>query len=96
MDTTSGLCPPAPENLDVTTVTAGNGADDMVRIELQRLGAGSAPGPTAPDLLDLSRPTQGFVKLAEDIGVAPRRVHTADELALARRGTLIEPGPAPH
>ena len=70
-----------------------NGADDIVRIEPQRLGAGSAPGPTAPDLLDLSRPTPGFVELAEDIGVAARRVHTADELAHARRGAVIEPGP---
>ena len=56
MDTMSGLCTPARENLDVTTVTDNNGADDMVRIEPQRLGAGSAPGPTAPDLLDLSLP----------------------------------------
>jgi len=39
----------------------------------------------------LSRPTQGFVKPAEGIGVAARRVHTADELADARRGTFIEP-----
>ena len=36
--------PPSPNN---------NGADDIVRIEPQRLGAGSAPGTTAPDLLDL-------------------------------------------
>ena len=44
---------PAPENLDATTLTDNTGADDMVRIEPQRLGAASAPGPTAPDLLDL-------------------------------------------
>ncbi len=30
------------------------------------------------------------------MGVAARRVHTADELADARRGAFIEPGPAPH
>jgi len=51
MDTTSGLCAPARENLDVTTVTDNNGADDMVRIEPQRLGAGSAPGPRRPTSL---------------------------------------------
>jgi hypothetical protein len=61
-DTMSGLCTtPARENLDVTTVTDNNGAHDMVRIERQRLVAGSAPGHKAPDLLDLSRPTPGFV-----------------------------------
>ena len=53
MDTMSGLCTPARENLDVTTVTDNNGADDIVRIERQRVGAGSARGPMAPDLLDL-------------------------------------------
>ena len=37
-------------------------------------------------------PTPGVVKLAEDLGVAARRVHTADELAHARRGAVIEPG----
>jgi acetolactate synthase I/II/III large subunit len=70
--------------------------NDIVRIEPQRLAAASAPGPTAPDLLDLSPPTQGVVEPAEGMGVTARRVHTADELAHAHRGALIEPGPAPH
>jgi len=35
MDTMSGLCTPARGNLDVTTVTDNNGADDLVRIEPQ-------------------------------------------------------------
>jgi acetolactate synthase I/II/III large subunit len=51
MDTVSGLWTPARENLDVTTVTDNNGAHDIVRIERQRVGAGSTPGPTAPDLV---------------------------------------------
>ena len=44
---------PARENLDATTLTDNTGADDMVRIEPQRLAAASAPAPTAPDPLDL-------------------------------------------
>ena len=48
MDTMSGLCTPARENLDVTTVTDNNGADDMVRIEPQRLGPGPPPAPRRP------------------------------------------------
>ena len=51
METTSGLSTPARENLDVTTVTDNNGAHNMVRIERQRLRAGSTPGPTAPHLV---------------------------------------------
>ena len=91
MDTTSGLCTPTRENLDVTTVTDNNGADDIVRIEPQRLGAGSAPAPRRPTSLIWS--TQDVVKLADDMGVGARRVHTADELAHARRGAVIQPAP---
>jgi hypothetical protein len=48
MDTTSGSCTPAPENLDVTTVTDNNGADDIVRIEPHPSGPGPPPAPTRP------------------------------------------------
>jgi hypothetical protein len=93
MHTLSGWYAPARENRDVSTVIVTDGACDIVRIELQRVGVGSAPGPKALDLLELSRPTPSFVKLAEGMGVAARRVHSAEELADARRGAFIEPGP---
>ena len=93
MYTISGLWTQARENLNVTTVLYDNSAYDILRIELQRVGAGSAPGPKALDLLDLSRPTMDFVKLAEGMGVPARRVRTAEELADALRGALAEPGP---
>ncbi len=76
--------------LDVSTVIDTNGAYDSVRIELHRVGAGFRPGPSALDLLDLSRPTQSFVKPAESMGGAARRVHSAEELADAHRGAFIE------
>ena len=74
MYTISGLWTQARENLNVTTVVYNNSAYDILRIELQRVGAGSAPGPKAVDLLDLSRPRMDFVKIAEGMGVpgAPR------------------------
>ena len=84
------------ETLDVSTAIDTNGACDSVRIELHRVGAGSAPGPSALDLLDLSRPTQSFVKPAESMGGAARRVHSAEELADAHRGAFIESRTAPH
>src|ERR1700724_1905749 len=84
---------PARENLDVTTVIYNNGAYDILRIELQRVGAGSAPGPKALDLLDLSRPTMDFVKIAEGMGVPARRVTTAEDFADALRAALAVPGP---
>jgi len=93
MYTISGLWTQARENLDVTTVIYNNGAYDILRIELQRVGAGSAPGPKALDLLDLSRPTMDFVKIAEGLGVPARRATTVEEFADALRAAFAEPGP---
>jgi acetolactate synthase I/II/III large subunit len=93
MYTISGLWTQARENLDVTTVIYNNSAYDILRIELQRVGAGSAPGPKALDLLDLSRPTMDFVKIAEGLGVPARRATTAEEFAGALRAAFAEPGP---
>ena len=93
MYTISGLWTQARENLNVTTVIYNNGAYDILRIELQRVGAGSAPGPKALDLLDLSRPSMDFVKIAEGLGVPARRVITAEEFADALRMAFAEPGP---
>jgi acetolactate synthase-1/2/3 large subunit len=91
--TISGLWTQARENLDVTTVLYDNSAYDILRVELQRVGAGSAPGPKALDLLDLSRPTMDFVKISEGMGVPARRVRTAEEFADALRAAFAEPGP---
>ncbi|BBX76025.1 acetolactate synthase large subunit [Mycobacterium shinjukuense] len=93
MYTISGLWTQARENLDVTTVIYNNGAYDILRIELQRVGAGSAPGPKAQDLLDISRPTMDFVQMAEGMGVPARRATSCEELADALRAAVAEPGP---
>ena len=93
MYTISGLWTQARENLNVTTVIYDNSAYDILRIELARVGAGSAPGPKALDLLDLSRPTMDFVKIAEGMGVPARRVSTCEEFADAMRAAIAEPGP---
>jgi acetolactate synthase I/II/III large subunit len=93
MYTISGLWTQARENLNVTTVLYNNSAYDILRIELQRVGAGSAPGPKALDLLDLSRPNLDFVKIAEGMGVPAQRVTTAEEFADTLRTAFAEPGP---
>jgi acetolactate synthase I/II/III large subunit len=93
MYTISGLWTQAREKLDVTTVIYNNGAYDILRLELQRVGVGSAPGPKALDLLDLSRPTMDFVKIAEGMGVPARRATTVEEFADALRAAFAEPGP---
>ena len=93
MYTISGLWTQARENLNVTTVVYDNSAYDILRIELARVGAGSAPGPRALDLLDLSRPTMDFVKISEGMGVPPRRATAAEEFADALQAAFAEPGP---
>lgn len=93
MYTISGLWTQARENLDVTTIIYNNGAYNILRIELQRMGAGSTPGPKALILLDLSSPTMDFVKIAEGMGVSARRVNTTEGLADALRLAFTEPGP---
>jgi acetolactate synthase-1/2/3 large subunit len=95
MYTISALWTQARENLNVTTVIFNNGAYDILRVELLRVGAegGDSPGPQALNLLDLGRPTLDFVKIAEGMGVAARRATTAEELAAALKDAFAEPGP---
>ncbi len=93
MYTLAGLWTQARENLDVTTVIYNNGAYDILRLELQRVGAENAPGPKARELLDLTCPAIDFVKLAEGMGVPGRRVNTAEEFADALQAGFATPGP---
>ena len=95
MYTISALWTHARENLDVTTVIFNNGAYDILRIELQRVGAtsGTEPGPKARQLLDLGSPAIDCVQIAEGLGVPGRRVRTAEEFAAALADAFAEPGP---
>ena len=96
MYTISALWSHARENLDITTVVYANHAYDILRIELQRVGAqaeGQGPGPKAAALLDLRSPAIDFVRIAEGMGVPARRVETAEELAGALQWAFTEPGP---
>jgi len=96
MYTISALWTHARERLDITTVLYANRAYDILRIELQRVGAqeqDQAIGPKAESLLDLTSPTMDFVKMAEGMGVPARRATTAEELAEALGWAFAEPGP---
>lgn len=96
MYTISALWSHSREGLDITTVIYANKAYDILRIELQRVGAqtpGQQPGPKAESLLDLTSPTMDFVRIAEGMGVPARRVDTAEQFAEALRWAWAEPGP---
>jgi acetolactate synthase I/II/III large subunit len=91
MYTASALWTHAREQLDVTTVIFSNRSYAILGIELMRTGA--AGGPTARDLLDLSRPDIDFTALATGMGVPASRAVTAAEFAAQLRRALAEPGP---
>jgi len=96
MYTISALWSHARERLNITTVVYANRAYDILRMELQRVGAqrgGEPPGPAAESLLDLTAPTLDFVHIAEGMGVPARRVATAEELAEALQWAFDAPGP---
>ncbi|HEX7837704.1 MAG TPA: thiamine pyrophosphate-dependent enzyme, partial [Kofleriaceae bacterium] len=80
------------ERLDVTTVIYHNAAYAILRLELQRVGAG-AGGPKARDMFSLSRPALDFVALARSMGMSAERATTADELVAQLRRAFAEPGP---
>jgi len=95
MYTPSALWTMAREQLNVTTVIYNNGAYDILRLELQRVGAQAAgpPGPRAEALLDLDPPRLDFVALARGMGVPARRATTAEEFTAALADTLASQGP---
>jgi acetolactate synthase-1/2/3 large subunit len=95
MYTVSALWTQAREKLDVTTVIYNNAAYDILRVELQRVGAEGAqqPGPKARELLDIGRPTVDFVAIAQGMGVPARRVACGEELTDALSDAFAEPGP---
>jgi len=91
MYTAQALWTQAREQLDVTTVIFSNRAYAILTMELERTGAPA--GPTARDLLDLSRPDIGFTALAAGMGVPASRAVTAAEFAVQLKTALAEPGP---
>jgi acetolactate synthase I/II/III large subunit len=91
MYTMQALWTHAREQLDVTTVIFSNRAYAILTMELERTGARA--GPTARDLLDLSRPDIDFTALAAGMGVPATRASTATEFAVQLKTALAEPGP---
>jgi acetolactate synthase-1/2/3 large subunit len=96
MYTLQALWTMARENLNVTTVIFANRRYQILDIEMRRTGTASF-GETADGMMDISRPTLDFVRLAAGMGVAATRAATAAEFdrqlqdALAARGpSLIE------
>lgn len=83
----------AREQLDITTVILNNSAYSILRMELQRVGAGEG-GEKAHALLDLKQPTIDFTSLAAGMGVPATRATTCEEFAEQLEQSLATPGPS--
>jgi acetolactate synthase-1/2/3 large subunit len=92
MYTLQALWTQAREGLDVTTVLLNNRSYEILRMELQRVGA-HAGGPRAESLLNLTRPDLDFVALARAQGVPGSRATSAPELSEQLQRALGDPGP---
>lgn len=82
----------AREECNVTTVLYNNRSYAVLNMELRRVGAERTE--RAAEMLDLSRPDQDFVRLAEGLGVPAQRVERAEDLADALEDSYREPGPS--
>lgn len=92
MYTIQSLWTQAREGLNVVTVVFANKIYQILRGELDGVGAGE-PGQRAMDMLKLDRPTIDFVALARGMGVPGRAVGSADDLNKALEEAVREPGP---
>src|SRR5947199_2670895 len=90
--TLQSLCTQAWEGLYLLTIVFANRIYQILRGELDGVGAGE-PGQRAQDMLKLDRPTLDFVSLAKGMGVQGRAVTTADEFVHALDEAMAEQGP---
>jgi len=93
MYTEQALWTMAREGLNVKVLIFANLAYQILRGELQAVGAGT-PGERARDMLTLDRPHLDWVSLAKGHGVPGRQVDTLEGLATALSQALVTPGPA--
>ena len=92
MYTEQALWTMAREGLNVKVLIFANRAYQILRGELQAVGAGT-PGERARDMLMLDRPHLDWVSLAKGHGVPGRQVDTLEGLATALAQALVTPGP---
>ena len=91
MYTLQALWTQARERLDITTILLSNRKYQILIGELANVGAN--PGRTAMDMLDLSNPNIGWVKLAEGMGVEAAPANDCETLADLLRGSVNRKGP---
>lgn len=92
MYTLQSLWTMAREELDVTVVLYNNASYEILKMELQRVGAEG--GEKAQSLFDLGRPQLDFTHLARGMGVPATRATTAEEFTDQLEAALATDGPS--
>ena len=92
MYTVQALWTQAREALNITTLVLSNRSYHALQLNLDRFGI-TSPGPVAKAVTELERPSIGWVKIAQGLGVPAVSVATAEELAREIRIALAESGP---
>lgn len=92
MYTIQALWTMARENLDITVVVFANYTYRILKVEMERTGAGKA-GPSAKKLLDLGGPNIDFVAVAKGLGLPAVSCATAEEFEGAFAGAMRQRGP---
>ena len=82
----------ARENLDILTLVFANRSYQILRNEMQNVGATNI-GPIASSLLDIGGPDIDWLSLAKGFGVAAFRASTIDELSRAMDAGIAAQGP---
>ena len=81
----------ARERLPVTTVILSNRKYNILIGEYK--GVGAVPGPTAMNMLDLSNPDIGWVRLAQGMGVEAAQAHSLEQCADLLEASFRQAGP---
>ncbi len=93
MYTPQALWTMAREGLNATVLVFANRAYQILRGELQGVGAGE-PGPRATQMLSLDNPALDWVSLARGMGVSASRAEDLHALADQFARSLATPGPS--
>lgn len=92
MYTNQSLWTMARENLDVCVVIFNNSSYAILNLELMRVGVDN-PGERARSMLDLTKPSLDWVKLAEGMGVDATRVTTTADFEAEFSKAMSTKGP---
>ncbi|MDB5694906.1 MAG: hypothetical protein JWN21_449 [Sphingomonas bacterium] len=79
MYTIQALWTQAREQLPITTIIFANNSYAILKAEFANMGAGSAPGPRASSMIDLTNPTIDWQAMARAMGVPAVAVDTAED-----------------